>query len=139
VGYAVGPVVAPAAGFGAPQGRHRIYFVAESERRGLEAWGSSPPGRKGREAFVEQRGEPIVLADASNPNGRPGERGAEAGTREDGERRRGSASGGAYGVVGKPDSPGPQPGRETGQAGTGRTRRVWRRKRSTSRGSFGTG
>jgi DNA (cytosine-5)-methyltransferase 1 len=29
-GYAFGPVVLPAAGFGAPHGRHRIYFVADS-------------------------------------------------------------------------------------------------------------
>jgi len=39
------------------------------------------------------------VADASNSHGRPGERGAETGTREDGERRGGSASGGIVGVV----------------------------------------
>jgi DNA (cytosine-5)-methyltransferase 1 len=31
LGYACGPVVLPAAGFGAPHGRHRIYFVADTE------------------------------------------------------------------------------------------------------------
>jgi DNA (cytosine-5)-methyltransferase 1 len=68
VGYACGPVVAPAAGFGAPQGRHRIYFVA--------------------------------VADAPHSHGRPGECETEAGTRQDGERRRGPTSGGSDGIVG---------------------------------------
>ena len=29
-GYTIGPVVTPAAGYGAPHGRHRTYFVADS-------------------------------------------------------------------------------------------------------------
>lgn len=33
LGYACGPVVLPAAGFGAPHGRHRIYFVADDQAR----------------------------------------------------------------------------------------------------------
>jgi len=82
MGYACGPVVAPAAGFGSPQGRHRIYLVA----------------------------------DTTHSHGRPGERGTETGTREDGERRRRPASSGTVGVVGKSDSPGSQPGRETCKA-----------------------
>jgi DNA (cytosine-5)-methyltransferase 1 len=99
MGYACGPVVAPAAGFGAPQGRHRIYFVAESERGRFEAGRSSFPGGEGGETFVEQRGESVVLAYATDSHGRAGERGAETGTR----------------VVGKPDSPGSQPWRERGE------------------------
>jgi DNA (cytosine-5)-methyltransferase 1 len=37
-GYAFGPVVLPAAGFGAPHGRHRIYFVADANYSRLERW-----------------------------------------------------------------------------------------------------
>jgi DNA (cytosine-5)-methyltransferase 1 len=37
-GYAFGPVVLPAAGFGAPHGRHRIYFVADANHPRLERW-----------------------------------------------------------------------------------------------------
>jgi len=37
-GYAFGPVVLPAAGFGAPHGRHRIYFVADTDNPRLERW-----------------------------------------------------------------------------------------------------
>ena len=36
LGYAVGPIVLPAAGFGAPHPRHRIYFVADTISLGLE-------------------------------------------------------------------------------------------------------
>lgn len=35
-GYAFGPVVLPAAGVGAPHGRHRIFFVADASGKGLE-------------------------------------------------------------------------------------------------------
>jgi DNA (cytosine-5)-methyltransferase 1 len=38
-GYAFGPVVLPAAGFGAPHGRHRIYFVADANGARLEGRG----------------------------------------------------------------------------------------------------
>jgi DNA (cytosine-5)-methyltransferase 1 len=38
-GYAFGPVVLPAAGFGAPHGRHRIFFVADADHPRLEGWG----------------------------------------------------------------------------------------------------
>jgi DNA (cytosine-5)-methyltransferase 1 len=64
-GYAFGPIGLPAAGFGAPHIRQRLYFVA----------------------------------DASDSNGRPGERREEAGPREDGERRRRPTSGGAAGLM----------------------------------------
>ena len=32
-GYAFGPIVLPAAGFGAPHGRHRIFFVGDSDKQ----------------------------------------------------------------------------------------------------------
>jgi DNA (cytosine-5)-methyltransferase 1 len=38
-GYAFAPVVLPAAGFGAPHGRHRIYFVADANGARLEGRG----------------------------------------------------------------------------------------------------
>jgi DNA (cytosine-5)-methyltransferase 1 len=46
VGYAFGPVVLPAAGVGAPHGRHRIYFVADAVRDGHEGVnkGKAAPG-----------------------------------------------------------------------------------------------
>lgn len=34
LGYACGPVVTPAAGYGAPHGRHRLYFVADAGQGG---------------------------------------------------------------------------------------------------------
>jgi DNA (cytosine-5)-methyltransferase 1 len=37
--YAIGPVGLPAAGFGAPHGRHRIYLVAADDRARLEGRG----------------------------------------------------------------------------------------------------
>jgi DNA (cytosine-5)-methyltransferase 1 len=37
-GYAFCPVVLPAASFGAPHGRHRIYFVADSDNQRRERW-----------------------------------------------------------------------------------------------------
>ena len=62
-GYAVGAVVAPAAGFGAPHQRHRLYFcavgnaAAEGRPRGVSA---SHEGRRG----LEWSGPTRPLADA---------------------------------------------------------------------------
>ena len=36
LGYAFAPAVLPASGFGAPHGRHRLFFVGDSEYAGLE-------------------------------------------------------------------------------------------------------
>jgi DNA (cytosine-5)-methyltransferase 1 len=47
-GYAFGPVVLPAAGFGAPHGRHRIYFVADADGARLE-------GRRGMHGGSAER------------------------------------------------------------------------------------
>jgi DNA (cytosine-5)-methyltransferase 1 len=47
-GYAVGAAVVPAAGVGAPHGRHRLYFGAYAEgfcgRLPVHEWGQIPPG-----------------------------------------------------------------------------------------------
>jgi DNA (cytosine-5)-methyltransferase 1 len=39
-GYAFGPAVLPAAGFGAPHGRHRIFFVADADREQFHGSGN---------------------------------------------------------------------------------------------------
>ena len=63
-GYAVGPVVLPAAGFGAPHGRHRIYFVADSNNTRLE-------GRCGvRECSVERTAGARGMACRAEATGR---------------------------------------------------------------------
>lgn len=70
-GYAVAPVVLPAAGFGAPHGRHRLWFVADSrgERRQQVA-GSAPRdeathGRAGRDALEPHR-DHVVAGDGED-------------------------------------------------------------------------
>lgn len=76
-GYAIGAVVTPAAGFGAPHWRHRIYFVADRYGAGLETRErsvlSGSRGRIERGATV-QRGAPGELADDNRKLG--GQRGA---------------------------------------------------------------
>ncbi len=111
-GYAFGPIGLPAAGFGAPHARQRLYFVADAEQGGLQAGRvdeERPPegGRGGNPsahdiATVEKFRGTRLLADAADADGRPGERGAEAGTRSDGEWRRGSTGGGPVVVLGNP-------------------------------------
>jgi DNA (cytosine-5)-methyltransferase 1 len=59
------------------------------------------------------------VADASYSHGRPGERGAEEGTGKDGERRRGSASGGPDGVLANPPLGGRGEFRNATQPGRG--------------------
>jgi DNA (cytosine-5)-methyltransferase 1 len=44
IGYAVGAVVLPAAGFGAPHGRHRLYFVADANQQQRHGSGQQWPG-----------------------------------------------------------------------------------------------
>jgi DNA (cytosine-5)-methyltransferase 1 len=46
-GYTVGAVVAPAAGFGAPHQRHRMYWVADASDFGQHGRGSSEAGNGG--------------------------------------------------------------------------------------------
>lgn len=53
IGYAVGAAVLPAAGVGAPHGRHRIFFVADCRGEGLEV-GGEQQARRQRQAA--QRG-----------------------------------------------------------------------------------
>ena len=73
--YAFGAVVAPAAGFGAPHRRHRMYWVADADDEGLQ-------GREfGRDRTAERvigaRGVAGGLADT--PEGRRGEFRGEVG------------------------------------------------------------
>jgi len=61
-GYAFGPVVLPAAGLGAPHGRHRIFFVADAMQ----------PGRAERRAGARRgqatgSGSAVRLADSNLP------------------------------------------------------------------------
>ena len=88
-GYAVGALDTCAAGFGAPHIRQRLYFVADATlgagQRGKPQ--SSQWAMARRDGEVSAR----LLADAAHGDGRSGERKAEAGTRQDGERRRGLA------------------------------------------------
>jgi DNA (cytosine-5)-methyltransferase 1 len=61
LGYAFAPVVIPAAGVGAPHGRHRIFYVADSRR--------IPAGRSARSAEAQSRrpfGESTGPGDASS-------------------------------------------------------------------------
>ena len=59
-GYAFGPVVLPAAGFGAPHGRHRIFFVADAQRNGAKR-------ARGAQFVVDANGEAFGLANAMQP------------------------------------------------------------------------
>jgi len=56
-GYAFGPVVLPAAGFGAPHGRHRIFFVADSMLTGR-----AERGTIARDRSIAGRSETSELA-----------------------------------------------------------------------------
>jgi DNA (cytosine-5)-methyltransferase 1 len=84
-GYAFGPVVLPAAGFGAPHGRHRIYFVADADNPRLERWSGMP-----ERAHQRAIGAYGVAGELDNTNGERRERqhallGAEATGRNAGE------------------------------------------------------
>ena len=53
LGYAFGPIVLPAAGVGAPHGRHRIYFVADTPSERQLGWWSSETGDVGNTTWVQ--------------------------------------------------------------------------------------
>lgn len=55
-GYAFGPIVLPAAGFGAPHERHRIFFVADAQRDGAKR-------TRGAQLVADANGEAFDLAD----------------------------------------------------------------------------
>ena len=61
VGYTVGMVVSPAAGFGAPHMRHRIYFVADAERRTTERHRQPMAGAPGRDQRTSEEREWLRL------------------------------------------------------------------------------
>lgn len=93
--YAFGPTVLPAAGFGAPHGRHRIFFVADSARRGFGEFGNAAQPRSGGHAdsgFVSG-----AVGHSESDNRRRGECGEEAGTRATGIGRRRPTSTSAVG------------------------------------------
>jgi DNA (cytosine-5)-methyltransferase 1 len=75
-GYTVGAVVAPAAGFGAPHQRHRMYWVADTADFGQHGRGSSETGN-GRTPRVEPERLRDVgrLADAEGERERTDESG----------------------------------------------------------------
>ena len=104
-GYTVGAVVAPAAGFGAPHLRHRIYFVAHSgigagqrDTRGIpgaqaQVGGEDGPEHGHRLERLADGGSTGLVADADGRNaGAEGlQRGRQYGQREEDGRARGVA------------------------------------------------
>lgn len=71
-GYAVGAAILPAACLEAPHGRHRLWFVAESQRSGREAWHLSEPQTSSGTTFIEQSSGPFLLdySDCPGPQSR---------------------------------------------------------------------
>jgi DNA (cytosine-5)-methyltransferase 1 len=93
MGYAVGAVVLPAAGVGAPHGRHRLFFVADAvsagrpERRAVAGDGSAPGGSGASYVADAERYTGVArrLADEPGSGARPASAGphAESGRRGD--------------------------------------------------------
>lgn len=81
--YAVGAIVATAAGVGAPHGRHRIYFVADTRSGGRDAWQSGDDGAEG--AAQPDRHDAAGRGSAGGVADRPSIR-PSAGPREPGLR-----------------------------------------------------
>ena len=78
--YAFAPLVLPAAGFGAPHGRHRIYFVANTSSERRQQISRSAPGDEGKNGrraktdnVIEGDGSALRLehADSAGNNERP--------------------------------------------------------------------
>lgn len=76
-GYTVGAVVTPASGFGAPHGRHRIYFVAHTDTGGREQGERHPAPLGHGHAIAPDRGagELAHTADAGRERRRTSETG----------------------------------------------------------------
>jgi DNA (cytosine-5)-methyltransferase 1 len=72
LGYAFGPVVLPAAGVGAPHPRHRIWFVAESDRLGRAVGPEESGPEAGIDAGIAVHGRTRPLADADGTGQRSG-------------------------------------------------------------------
>lgn len=64
VGYACGMVVSPAAGYGAPHIRHRIYFVANRIGKGLEGGNTGTLGNE--QQAIERSGGTGIMADTES-------------------------------------------------------------------------
>ena len=99
LGYACGMVVSPAAGYGAPHIRHRIYFVADAGYKRLERHGklskvSLSQGWQGKNGYSTARGTVGLMADAKDGN---------YGTWQTRQRREGLANDGTAGLVADAD------------------------------------
>jgi DNA (cytosine-5)-methyltransferase 1 len=81
IGYAVAPVGIPAAGFGAPHIRQRLWFVADAEAGGQRKHGSAS-----RQAGYAALGDAIIGLDNNNPR-LEGQRG---GHQAEGRQRQGA-------------------------------------------------
>jgi len=119
--YAVGAIVLPACGVGAPHIRQRAWIVGErldnAERKGLEGFAgngdaSYQPGRLDAQPHgpVTEAGGTGRMADAENTDRRPGKRPTETGTGQEEIGGIGSPGGGingrtrqAHGFWGDPD------------------------------------
>jgi DNA (cytosine-5)-methyltransferase 1 len=114
LGYAFGPVVLPAAGVGAPHSRHRIWFVAESDRLGRAVGPEESGPEAGIDAGIAVHGRTRPLADADDT----GQRSGRGGIREP-EEWNDTRGGSTIGLLGdallerpqEPAAPGPGEGR----------------------------
>lgn len=91
-GYAFGPVVLPAAGVGAPHGRHRIFFVADAMQSRWAKRRASP--RRGQ---ATGSGGAVRMADADMPE-------QDGGRAPSGEQPLCDERGGCAGAVEHPES-----------------------------------
>ncbi|MGD1957177.1 MAG: DNA cytosine methyltransferase [Sphingomonadales bacterium] len=111
MGYACGGVVAPAAGFGAPHIRHRLYWMAHpaTERydgRGASQTSNEPSAQQRPERFCNAGG----LDNTTSSRHTPSRKGAESKARDEARLRR-LEPGRHAGRMGDAYSAGSQPGR----------------------------
>lgn len=120
VGYEVGAVVTPAAGYGSPQGRHRIYWCArdrahahrdERAQQSVELHGSGGTLQSGGDG---------ALPDPANADGRSGEYGAEEAVGSNRKRRGRPRKRRSDGAVPDPSNGGLAPGLDRGEDGAER-------------------
>jgi len=96
-GYAFGPVVLPAAGVGAPHGRHRIFFVADADHTGLQGRGRAKLRQRADERPDGACGDAVRMADANLPE-------PDGGRAPSGEQPLYDKRGGCAGTVEHPES-----------------------------------
>jgi DNA (cytosine-5)-methyltransferase 1 len=68
LGYAFGSAIIPAAGVGAPHGRHRIFFVADADHKRLQGRGRAKLRQCADERPAGKGGDTLRLADADMPD-----------------------------------------------------------------------